>query len=212
LAARDEDISKQDALRATGISYGQFYRWKRMGLIPEAWFQRRATFTGQETFLPRRKLLDRIRRIQALKNHYSLEEIAQLLSPDLAHRAYSLGDVSGDLAFSARAMDLSPPTLDAARLRFSDLVYLAAVEEIVQLGDVPDDHIRLGAETLRRGLVELKDVTGERHLVLAERNGNHIAILHSGEIVFDEGTNVLASLSVDRLIEDLKVRLQEAIG
>lgn len=46
-------ISKKELLDITGISYGQLYRWKRKGLIPEDWFIRRATFTGQETFFPK---------------------------------------------------------------------------------------------------------------------------------------------------------------
>lgn len=49
----DEDlISKKDLLEQTGISYGQLYRWKRKNLIPEDWFIRKSTFTGQETFSP----------------------------------------------------------------------------------------------------------------------------------------------------------------
>ena len=64
----------------TGISYGQFYRWKRMGLIPEGWFHRRSAFTGQETYLPRRPVLERIERILALRERYSLEEIVEMLS------------------------------------------------------------------------------------------------------------------------------------
>jgi len=34
-------ISKKDTLETMGISYGQLYRWKRKGLIPESWFIRR---------------------------------------------------------------------------------------------------------------------------------------------------------------------------
>lgn len=46
----EELISKKDLLDETGISYGQLYRWKRKQLIPEEWFIRKSTFTGQETF------------------------------------------------------------------------------------------------------------------------------------------------------------------
>ena len=53
-----------------------------MGLIPEAWFRRRSTFTGQEAFLPRRQVLERIQRILDLKDRYSLEQIAEMFSPD----------------------------------------------------------------------------------------------------------------------------------
>jgi len=48
-----EEISKKDLLILTGISYGQLYRWKRKGLIPEDWFIKRASFTGQETYFPK---------------------------------------------------------------------------------------------------------------------------------------------------------------
>ena len=43
-------ISKKEVLEKYSISYGALYRWKRMGLIPEAWFIRKSTSTGQETF------------------------------------------------------------------------------------------------------------------------------------------------------------------
>ena len=33
----EELISKKELLETFGISYGALYRWKRMGLIPEAW-------------------------------------------------------------------------------------------------------------------------------------------------------------------------------
>lgn len=48
-------ISKKELLRLTGISYGQLYRWKRKNLIPEEWFIRKSTYTGQETFFQNRR-------------------------------------------------------------------------------------------------------------------------------------------------------------
>ena len=41
-------ISKKDLLTTTGISYGQLYRWKRQGLIPEEWFIKKASYTGPQ--------------------------------------------------------------------------------------------------------------------------------------------------------------------
>ena len=54
-----ELISKKELLETFGISYGALYRWKRMGLIPEAWFLRRSTSTGQETFFRRDQICQR---------------------------------------------------------------------------------------------------------------------------------------------------------
>lgn len=99
--ARADEISKKELLAVTGLSYGQLYRWKRMGLIPEHWFVHRATFTGQETFFPRRQIMERIATIQRLKERYSLEEIAELLSPASSGRRYPLDEI--------QRLDLCPP-------------------------------------------------------------------------------------------------------
>lgn len=73
-------IAKREVLRVTGISYGQLYRWKRKGLIPEEWFIRRATFTGQETFFPRDKILTRIEQIKRMKEDHPLDDLAELIT------------------------------------------------------------------------------------------------------------------------------------
>ena len=59
-------ISKKDLLVVTGISYGQLYRWKRQQLIPEEWFIKKASYTGQETFFPREQIISRIETILQL--------------------------------------------------------------------------------------------------------------------------------------------------
>jgi DNA-binding transcriptional MerR regulator len=73
-------ISKKEVLKKMGISYGQLYRWKRKGLIPESWFIRRSTFTGQETFFPQEKILERIERIKAMKEDHPLDDLADLIT------------------------------------------------------------------------------------------------------------------------------------
>ena len=70
-----DEISKKDLLAETGISYGQLYRWKREGLIPEEWFVKRSAFTGQETYFPRERILERVGIILEMKDEQSLEEI-----------------------------------------------------------------------------------------------------------------------------------------
>jgi DNA-binding transcriptional MerR regulator len=73
-------IAKKEVLRQTGISYGQLYRWKRKGLIPEAWFVRKSTFTGQETFFPRDKILERVERIKEMKDSLPLDDLADAIT------------------------------------------------------------------------------------------------------------------------------------
>lgn len=73
----EEFISKKEVLAKYGISYGALYRWKRMGLIPEDWFIRRSTQTGQETFFPKTLMCARMEEILAQKNDSSLEDLAE---------------------------------------------------------------------------------------------------------------------------------------
>ncbi len=72
----ENEISKKDLLKKYGISYGALYRWKRKGLIPEDWFIKRSTVTGQETFFPESLICERIELIQSKKDEASLDELA----------------------------------------------------------------------------------------------------------------------------------------
>jgi phage terminase Nu1 subunit (DNA packaging protein) len=75
-----ELISKKELLELYGISYGALYRWKRKGLIPEDWFIKKSTVTGQETFFPRGLICERMELIQKQKDDTSLEELSKQFS------------------------------------------------------------------------------------------------------------------------------------
>lgn len=99
-------ISKKELLAKTGISYGQLYRWKREKLIPDAWFIKRAAFTGQETFFPRERVLERISFILENKDRYALRELVEMLSPNPENRRYP-----------AKALDTATSGLSSALAR-----------------------------------------------------------------------------------------------
>lgn len=73
-------ISKREVLERYGISYGALYRWKRLGLIPEDWFIKKSTVTGQETFFNREQICQRVELILDRKESTSLEELAEILA------------------------------------------------------------------------------------------------------------------------------------
>ncbi|MDR0570013.1 MAG: YhbD family protein [Clostridiales Family XIII bacterium] len=105
-----DEISKKDLLKETGISYGQLYRWKREALIPEEWFVKRPSFTGQETFFPRERTVNRVRAILALKDSCSLEEIRERLRADGAAVALreGLAEITGAAAAFWARLDIEP--------------------------------------------------------------------------------------------------------
>lgn len=73
-------ISKKELLLRYKISYGALYRWKRKGLIPDEWFIKKSTTTGQETFFPEKLVCERIEMIQQMKDDVLLDELARTLS------------------------------------------------------------------------------------------------------------------------------------
>ena len=73
-------ISKKDLLSRYGISYGALYRWKRKGLIPDEWFIKKSTVTGQETFFPEALICRRVETILEKKEDVLLDELAKELS------------------------------------------------------------------------------------------------------------------------------------
>lgn len=204
-----EEISKKDLLRETGISYGQFYRWKRMGLIPEAWFRRRSTFTGQESFLPRRKVLERIERIQGLKDRLSLDEIAETLSPDAARRSYTMAEVREMRAYDPRAIALLPTASEDGTLRYLDLLALMLVGSLLA-ERLSEDQIRLACRTLLDRFDEIEDGGAGKSLIVGAHDGATISALYTGACLFDSDTTVLATVNLSKLIEDLNLALRDA--
>lgn len=82
-------ISKKDLLTKMNISYGQLYRWKREGLIPDEWFIKQSVASGQETFFEESLIIKRITKILELKDKYPLDKLKDFLSPDVSVRKYS---------------------------------------------------------------------------------------------------------------------------
>ncbi len=83
IVGRDEKlISKKQLLAKYGFSYGALYRWKRMGLIPDEWFIKKSTATGQETFFPKEIICERVKLILAKKEDVLLDELAQTIRQD----------------------------------------------------------------------------------------------------------------------------------
>lgn len=96
----EELISKKELLERYGISYGALYRWKRMGLIPEEWFLKKATMTGQETFFPKGLICERVELIQSKKDAHSLDELSRQFQRESERKAVlTIRTVYGDKSF-----------------------------------------------------------------------------------------------------------------
>ena len=83
----EELISKKELLERFSISYGSLYRWKRMGLIPEDWFIKKATVTGQETFFPKQLICERVELIKTQKDDCSLNDLCKQINQESEKKA-----------------------------------------------------------------------------------------------------------------------------
>ena len=118
-----ELISKKELLEKYGISYGALYRWKRKGLIPEDWFIKKATVTGQETFFPKALICERVELILGQKDEKSLDELAGQINQQTQKQAVlTVKTVYGDRTFSLS--DVQSIMLDKGNGEQVDLTHL----------------------------------------------------------------------------------------
>lgn len=93
----EEDIiSKKELLEIFNISYGALYRYKRKGLIPEEWFIRKSTVTGQETFFPKKLICNRIKLILEQLEESSLDELSIKLNENNDNKYLVVETVFGE--------------------------------------------------------------------------------------------------------------------
>ena len=203
-------ISKKDLLADTGISYGQLYRWKRKGLIPEEWFVRRSTFTGQETFFPRDKMLARVERILTMKDEdLSLDDIADQVSPDLTHISLSRDEVAAKSLVSPAALEVfSVAHPDTQQLRWGELLSAYAVDELLKTGDVSLDEARLVISALEEGASTCEG--RECDVVVVRKMGVATAFLVSSQSVLalEPAARMIARLNLTACIEALSARMR----
>jgi hypothetical protein len=205
----DQDmISKKDLLVQAGISYGQLYRWKRKGLIPEEWFIRKSTFTGQETFFPREKILARVERILSMKDgELSLGDIAEAVAPKLDVPSSTLAQVRAWGFVSAAALDLfAEHHAEDALLAVGDLVALYTLDTLLTGGDVGVDEGRSVLATLETTFPAFE---GRAELVVVRKVGTTLCLLVSAgaELGLDPGAKLVARVDLSERAEALAARL-----
>lgn len=211
-------ISKKEVLELTGISYGQFYRWKRKGLIPESWFIRKSTFTGQETFLPRAKVLERIDKIHSLKDEHSLEELAKVLAPEVSGRDFSAEEID-ELSWISDEVRTFYKEFrsETGGYMFHEVLFLTVIEELRQ--QLGDDELALVLSTLLnqqdalhkseefRWTLLVGRKVFERSLTTKQPPSISFCCLYDERCLCDPVTEVVVQLELHPLLEDIKLKL-----
>jgi DNA-binding transcriptional MerR regulator len=201
-------ISKKELLELTGISYGQLYRWKRKNLIPEEWFIRKSTFTGQETFFPKEKILARIHQIKNMKDDLSLDELADMFSPNPSEITVRYEDVVKRNIVSKNALDVYQEGRgDTKVFPFEKLLCVYVLDVALQSGEISLDEGKILLQTLEEHYDKFQNRNCE--LMLIRKLGIATCLLVStpNEVHVERGARVVVRLHMPTYVEQLKVKL-----
>jgi DNA-binding transcriptional MerR regulator len=198
-------ITKKELLELTGISYGALYRWKRKNLIPDDWFIHRATFTGQETFFPREKILERIEKIKQLKDTMSLDDIAETFNPKPREVSLTQEEAERYQIAARSTLELYIGSkADRGPFSFGNLIEVYLLEKLLNSCDIERldalSAAELAGEILRSSNNEfIKLVIYRKHGVafclIAEENNI---------ICSDKSAKMAISISLSDIIAELK--------
>jgi len=206
----EELISKKDLLRLTGISYGQLYRWKRKNLIPEEWFIRKSTFTGQETFFPKQRMLARIDKILGMKEERSLDELADLFSPRLESMMFQREELIQrnivSLSVANRYFELIG---EKSPLSIDDVLAMLVLEDSLASGELTADECSMLLQLLHEHMDRVRGKEAE--LILLRKLGISIALLSEqvNTVQADPGSKLVKRISLLSVMEQVKIRINE---
>ncbi|MGA2142111.1 MAG: DUF4004 family protein [Brevinematales bacterium] len=199
-------ITKKELLTLTGISYGQLYRWKRENLIPESWFIKKSSFTGQETFFPREKILARIKGIIELKDKYSLEELADMLSPELTNRSFDRDDLNPLGMFDSEILDIFEKVPGGKNhFKFIELIFIDIAGKLIKEPGINTDNIEELARSMHSWMDVLKNTSFR--LMVCEKNTVRFFLLskQDSRIYNDNGTREISSYDLDEISKELNL-------
>ena len=203
------EISKKDLLKTTGISYGQLYRWKREGLIPEEWFVKRPSPTGQETYFPQEKILKRIHAIQQLKDSYSLEELARILTPEISNRLFCEEDLEHfdelDIEVAADFMD----AMSKDSFVFLEVLVMIALSQAMVDTAITEEERTHAVSFLSKQMSEMHSADYVLELLQAQ---GHLYVLlkkEDSEVYLDDALVAIRSIHLNELNNAIKLKYKE---
>ncbi len=201
---QEELISKKDLLVEMNISYGQLYRWKRKNLIPEERFIKKSVSTGQETFFPREKVLERVRKILQYKDDVSLDELAYKFSTNIKDifllRSYIIeqGIVPENIVISFEDFMGQQNKYDERSL-FALFIY----KEMILSGALSLDEMRNIAKKMKELYEKLGD---EKYRFIVKRKLGVSFIMvtkEPDEMMIDDGVTIL-EVNLGKIMNEIK--------
>jgi hypothetical protein len=203
-----ELISKKELLEITDISYGQLYRWKRKKLIPEEWFVRKSTFTGQETFFPKTKIIERIEKIKHMKGDISLDDIANMLSPDLTEIQMDKKNLlDRDIVSDVTLKFFSEEYGETEKYDFQKILTLYLLDKMFKSGQIGYSEGKMVTKLLKDHYSKFKGRSCELLFFRKLGTSSCCLVANSTQMYFEDDVKIIENLNISNLIEELKIKI-----
>ncbi|MDF2946667.1 MAG: hypothetical protein K0S51_1346 [Bacillales bacterium] len=203
-----ELISKKDLLDLMNITYGQLYRWKRKNLIPEHWFIRKSTFTGQETFFPKGEIVQRIEKIQSMKDDLSLDEISDHFSPNFSNVNLTVSDLEQRNIVSNNTLQLFL-SLYPSKVTFNlkNIAHMYIVNTQLENGDITLEDCKSIVKTLEGNLSQKTE--SNFNIIISRKLGITTCFIISSHSNFyiEDKAKVIANIDYSNEIDTLRSKL-----
>ncbi|MBZ9607463.1 YhbD family protein [Clostridium estertheticum] len=203
-----ELITKKELLEVTNVSYGQLYRWKRKSLIPEEWFIKKSSYTGQETYFPREEILDRIEKIINMKGDASLDDLAQMFSPQLADVFLNESELLKKKIVTKLTLTMYKNIYGEIKtFSFKKILYISLLEKSLVSGNVSLEESKLIIETLEGNYKSLEGKNCE--MIFLRKFGMALCFLITvpNEVYIEKDAKIVLRLNISQCIEDLKIKI-----
>ncbi|MDU6265898.1 MAG: DUF4004 family protein [Anaerocolumna aminovalerica] len=205
-------ISKKELLAQTGISYGQLYRWKRERLIPEEWFMKQSSYTGQETFFPKEQILNRIKMIQELKDNYSLEELAKMLSPESTEVGFDLEDLKEIEEINSDMLPIFQTILDKKTYSYIDVLMFVILSKLKEELNLNEKQTGTLLEGLKMHLEGMK--TTDYILIIFNQETNYFAVIsqEQSSIYLDTRFEIVKKIRMNEVSNQIKFKYSKVFN
>jgi DNA-binding transcriptional MerR regulator len=204
-------ISKKDLLIETGISYGQLYRWKRKKLIPEEWFIRKSTFTGQETFFLKDKVLERVERIKRMKDNLSLDDMVHVFSGQKEPLAVSFTKqevLERNIVSSVVLEQFAQSVPLTEHIPFGQICLYYLIDKLLREGKISRSEGDLIYQTVYPQLQHIQQQNGVFYFIRKMGVPVVTVISPQSEAFFDQEVGLVAKVAFQTLFDEVKANLQ----
>ena len=190
-------ISKKDLLKEMNISYGQLYRWKREGLIPDEWFIKQSVSTGQETFFKRSLIIPRIEQILSLKDKYELQEINQLFTENKEQHDFNIREAI--LIDEIDPFVLKSYLADRKHISITELAFIYLFSKYKELVNI-NDYLNIDFRNNK---------LNDKNIYICNLANQNFLLIGDSDLIIDSNIKIINVEKIQDAISYIAVKVKE---